>query len=210
MRHDSDMATPRRARVETTGERAAVTPLELFFDLVFVFALTQVTDLMAEDPTVGNVVRGVLMLGVLWWSWTGYAWLGNVARADEGVIRIAMFIAMGGVFVAAITIPEAFDDGPGGLHGPTVFAVCYFVVRLVHIFMFWIVSREDRQLRGQILRWVPSMVLGTVLLLIAAQTPARRRRCSGSPRCSATTWAPTWRARAGGWPRRATSPSGTG
>ncbi len=156
--------------METTGERAAVTPLELFFDLVFVFALTQVTDLMAEEPTVGNVVRGVLMLGVLWWSWTGYAWLGNVARADEGIIRIAMFIAMGGVFVAAITIPEAFDDGPGGLHGPTVFAVCYFVVRLVHIFMFWIVSREDRQLRGQILRWVPSMALGTVLLLIAAQT----------------------------------------
>ena len=107
------MATPRRARVEATSERAVVTPLELFFDLVFVFALTQVTDLMAEDPTVGQVFRGVLMLGVLWWSWTGYAWLGNIARADEGIIRVAMFAAMGAVFVAAITIPEAFDDGPG-------------------------------------------------------------------------------------------------
>ena len=138
--------------MEATGERTVVTPLELFFDLVFVFALTQVTDLMAEDPTVGHVLRGVLMLGVLWWCWTGYAWLGNIARADEGIIRIAMFASMGGVFVIAITIPEAFDDGPGGLHGPTVFAVCYLVVRLVHVFMFWIISREDREFRGQLLR----------------------------------------------------------
>ena len=164
------MATPRRARVETTGDRTAVTPLELFFDLVFVFAITQITDLMAEDPTVGDVFRGVLVIGVLWWTWVGYSWLGNIARADEGIIRVGMFVAMGGVFVAAITIPEAFDDGPGGLHGPTVFAVCYFVVRLVHLFLFWIVSREDRVLRGQVLRWAPSMVVGTVLLLIAAQT----------------------------------------
>jgi low temperature requirement protein LtrA len=107
---------------------------------------------------------------VLWWTWVGYSWLGNIARADEGIIRLAMFVAMGGVFIIAITIPEAFDDGPGGLHGPTVFAIAYFAIRLVHLFMFWIVSREDRVLRGQVLRWVPSVVLGTALLLIAAQT----------------------------------------
>jgi low temperature requirement protein LtrA len=128
--------------------------LELFFDLVFVFAITQITDLMAEDPTVTQVTRGVLLLGVLWWIWVGYAWLGNIVRADEGLIRVAMFVAMGGVFVAAITVPEAFDDGPGGLFGPAVFAFCYFAVRLVHLFMFWIVSREDGELRGQVLRFV--------------------------------------------------------
>lgn len=164
------MATPRRARVEATGERAAVTALELFFDLVFVFAITQVTDLMAADPTVGHVVRGVLVLGVLWWSWTAYAWLGNIARADEGIIRVAMFAAMGAVFVAAITIPEAFDDGPGGLFGPAVFAFCYLALRLVHVFMFWIVSREDREFRGQVVRFIPTTAVATVLLLIAAQS----------------------------------------
>ncbi len=170
MRHDPGMATPRRARVEATGERAVVTPLELFFDLVFVFAITQITDLMADDPTVEQVLRGVLMLGVMWWSWTGYAWLGNIARADEGIIRLAMFVAMGAMFVASITISEAFDDGPGGLHGPTVFALCYLAVRLVHIFMFWIISREDREFRVQVLRFIPSMVVATTLLLVAAQT----------------------------------------
>ncbi|MFR9801956.1 low temperature requirement protein A [Pseudonocardia sp. RS010] len=163
------MVTPRRARVEAVGEGAAVTTLELFFDLVFVFALTRVTDWMADDPTAEVVLRGMLILVVMWWSWVGYSWLGNVAKADEGVIRVGMLIAMAGVFLASIAIPEAFDDLPGGLSGPVVFAVAYFVVRIVHLAMFWICSREDPQLRGQIVRWIPSVLLGTVLLLLASQ-----------------------------------------
>ena len=126
------MVTPRRTRVETVGEGAAVTTLELFFDLVFVFALTRVTDWMADDPTAETVLRGMLILVVMWWSWVGYSWLGNVAKADEGLIRVGMLVAMAGVFLASITIPEAFDDLPGGLSGPVVFAVAYFVVRIVH------------------------------------------------------------------------------
>jgi low temperature requirement protein LtrA len=170
MRHDRRMATPRRARVEAVGADASVTPLELFFDLVFVFALTQITDLMAADPSVEGLVRGTLVLAVLWWCWVGYAWLCNVAKADEGVIRLAMFLAMGVLFVAAITIPEAFDDGPGGLFGPAVFAFCYLGVRVVHVVMFLIVAREDPVLRRQVFRFVPSMTIGTALLLLASQT----------------------------------------
>ncbi|MGH3999074.1 MAG: low temperature requirement protein A, partial [Pseudonocardiaceae bacterium] len=105
VRHHRCMATPRRARIEAVGERATVTPLELFFDLVFVFALTRVTDWMADEPTVTNVVRGILILTVMWWSWVTYAWLGNVVKADEGVIRVGMFVAMAVMFVGAITIP---------------------------------------------------------------------------------------------------------
>ena len=85
-------------------------------------------------------------------------------------MRVALFVAMAAVFVQAITIPEAFDDLPGGLYGPTVFACGYFVVFAVHIVMFWLASRDDPQLRGQVLRFLPSMVAGTVLLLIASQT----------------------------------------
>ncbi|MCO1655054.1 low temperature requirement protein A [Pseudonocardia sp. S2-4] len=152
------------------GERAVATPIELFFDLVFVFALTRVTDWMAEDPTVVHVVRGILIITVMWWCWIGYAWLCNVVKADEGIMRVGLFLAMGAMFIGAITIPEAFDDLPGGLHGPTVFAFCYFAVRAVHIAMFWIASADDAQLRGQVLRFLPSMLGGTVLLLVAAQT----------------------------------------
>jgi low temperature requirement protein LtrA len=164
------MATPRRRRFETVSEGATVTTLELFFDLVFVFALTRVTDWMAEDTSAEAVLRGVLILIVLWWAWVAYSWLGNVAKADEGVIRLSMFLAMVAVFVGAITIPEAFHDLPGGLSGPVVFAVAYFCVRVVHLAMYWVCSGEDSQLRGQIVRVVPSAVLGTALLLVASQT----------------------------------------
>ena len=165
------MSIPRRGRrLEAVDEREAVTPLELFFDLVFVFALTQVTEFMAEEAHAVDVLRGVLAIAVLWWCWIGYSWLCSLLRAEQGLMRLGLFAAMAALFVQAITIPEAFDDLPGGLHGPMVFACCYFVVRAVHIAMFWLASREDQQLRGQILRFLPSMLAGTILLLIASQT----------------------------------------
>ncbi|NLU83416.1 low temperature requirement protein A [Rhodococcus sp. HNM0569] len=143
--------------------------LELFFDLVFVFAVTRVTDLMADEPDGRNILHGVLAMAVLWWSWVGYAWLGNLVRADEGIVRVVMFTGMGAMFIAAITIPEAFDDLPGGLDGPLVFALAYFVVRLVHLVFFWFLSHDDPQLRRQLMRFAPSMAVGTVALVTASQ-----------------------------------------
>ena len=69
-------------------EEARVTPLELFFDLVFVLALTQCTALMADEPTWKGLAKGLLVLGVLWWSWVGYAWLTSVVDPEEGVVRL--------------------------------------------------------------------------------------------------------------------------
>ncbi|MGL4178633.1 MAG: low temperature requirement protein A, partial [Dermatophilaceae bacterium] len=160
----------RSPRVRVTSEGASVTPLELFFDLVFVFALTQVTALLADDPTLRGLVRGVLLLGVLWWCWVGYSWLSNLAQADEGVVRPAMFAGMATMFVAALAIPEAFDDRPGGLSGPVAFAVCYLMFRLVHLGLLWVVGAGDRELHRQLLRFVPSLAIGTSMLLVAANT----------------------------------------
>lgn len=160
------------------GEDSSVTQLELFFDLVLVFAFTMVTDLAAEEPTAVNMLRSLLVLAVLWWVWIDYAWLGNVIRADEGVTRVAIFVAMGGGFVAAITIPEAFHDMPGGWYGPLVFAMAYLLVRMVHLVMFWLASVEDPQLRGQVLRWaLGSITVGTTLLVIAAMTSGTLQIC---------------------------------
>ncbi|WP_031939236.1 low temperature requirement protein A [Prescottella defluvii] len=163
------MDLTRRLTTRPTEERASVSPLELFFDLVFVFALTRVTDLMADDPRGITLLHGVLVMAVLWWSWVGYSWLANLVRADEGVVRVVMLAAMSAVFIVALTIPEAFDDLPGGLDGPIVFALGYFAVRLLHILMFLVISRDDPQLRGQVMRFVPSMLAGTTFLLIASQ-----------------------------------------
>lgn len=123
------MSTPRHPRILAVVEESRVTPIELFFDLVFVFSITQVTALMANDLTAHGVIRGLLVLALLWWCWVGYAWLGNVVRADEGVGRVAMFSAMGAMFVLALSVPEAFDDLPGGLTGPVVVALAYLAVR---------------------------------------------------------------------------------
>jgi low temperature requirement protein LtrA len=155
--------------MEVVSEDASVTPLELFFDLVFVFGLTQVTALMAENLSAQGLVRGLLVLGLLWWSWVGYAWLGNVVRADEGAARLALLGAMAAMLVLALTIPEAFNDLPGGLPGPVVVGLCYFSFRALHLILFWIISRGDEGLRRQVIRFTPSMLGGTLLLLLASR-----------------------------------------
>lgn len=148
---------------------ARVTPLELFFDLVFVFALTQVTAFMADELSWQGILRGVLVIMLLWWAWTGYAWLANVASAEERPIKLAILTGMAAMFVLALCIPEAFDDLPGGLRGPVVLAICYLLFRLMHLVMFLIISREDRELRRQVLRFALSAVAGSVVLLVASQ-----------------------------------------
>jgi len=167
--------TPRHPRLQSVSEEAKVTPIELFFDLVFVFSLTQVTALMADDLTVRGMVRGLLVLALLWWCWVGYAWLGNVVQADEGVGRLTMFGAMAAMFVMALTVPEAFDDIEGGLAGPVVLAFAYLAVRLLHLTIFWLAAGagHDYALRGQLLRFAPSVLGSTALLLVASQLEGR-------------------------------------
>lgn len=150
-------------------EQARVTPLELFFDLVFVFALTQVTAFMADQLSWQGILRGVLMLMLLWWAWTGYAWLANVASAEERPIKLVILGAMSAMFLLALCIPEAFDDAPGGLSGPVLLAISYLLVRLMHFVMFLIVSREDAGLRSQVFRFAPSVVASSAVLLVASQ-----------------------------------------
>jgi len=163
------VSAPRHARFEAVPEEARVTPIELFFDLVFVFSLTQVTTLIASDLTVHGLIRGLLVLGLLWWCWVGYAWLGNVVRADEGAGRVAMFGAMAAMFVLALSVPEAFDDLLGGLDGPVVLALSYLAVRLLHLAIFLLASGDDAGLRRQVLRFAPSVLGSTALLLVASQ-----------------------------------------
>jgi low temperature requirement protein LtrA len=141
--------------------QASVTPLELFFDLVFVFELTQVTAFMADELSWQGILRGVLVIMLLWWAWTGYAWLANVSSAEERPIKLAILAGMAAMFVLALCIPEAFDDLPGGLRGPVVLAVCYALFRLMHLVMFLIISREDPELRKQVLRFGLSAAAGT-------------------------------------------------
>jgi low temperature requirement protein LtrA len=100
-----------------TGEDDTATTFELFFDLVYVFAMTEVTGYMVHAHDALGVLQGLLVLALLWWTWCAYAWLGNQARADTGVVRGAMAVAMAALFVVALTIPEAWDDAEGASTG---------------------------------------------------------------------------------------------
>ena len=138
--------------VRSDDEEARVSPLELFFDLVFVFALTQVTAFMADDPTFAGMGRGMVILALLWWGWGGYAWLTSTVDPELWRPRLVMFAAMGAFLVVALATPEAFG-GDGVLWG-----IAYFVARLLHAQLFWVAARGDAALR----RLVPSLVLSAV------------------------------------------------
>jgi len=149
---------------------AGVAPLELYFDLVFVFALTQITILMAHDIGPESMIRGALILGLLWSGWAGYSWLGNLAVTHSVAVRNLLLAAMSASFVLALSIPEAFHDAPGGLNGPVVVAVCYFVFRALHLCMYWMLSAADPAMRVQLVRFAPAVLTGTALMFAAAGT----------------------------------------
>jgi low temperature requirement protein LtrA len=138
-----------------------VTPLELFFDLVFVFAMTQVTILLADDPTWGGVLRGMLVLAAVWWAWTGYAWLTSAIDVDEGGVRLIVLASMGAMLLVALAVPGAFGDDA------VLFGAAYLVVRLLHLLLSAIVARDDPERIGALLRFAPTAVLGASLLVLA-------------------------------------------
>lgn len=136
---------------ETSREGDRVTTLELFFDLVYVFAFTQVTYLMSHGEAPVSIAEGLITLGLLWWSWTSYSWLSNQAHADRGIIRTALIVAMAAMFIVSLVIPEAFHDLEGGLYAPLVFAAAYAVARVVHIAVYIVAAGSDAVLRRQII-----------------------------------------------------------
>jgi len=138
-----------------------VTPLELFFDLAFVFGITQVTSLLADDPTWGGVLRGMLVLAALWWAWAVYAWLTSAMDVDEGGVRLTMLASMGAMLVVALAVPGAF----GG--DAVLFGVAYLLVRLLHVVLSAIVVRDDPDRRGAFLRFAPTAIFGPLLLVLA-------------------------------------------
>ena len=148
----------------TLRQTERVTALELFFDLVFVLAITQCTALMAREPTWTGLGKGVLVLGVLWWSWVGYAWLTSVVDPEEGAVRLVMFVVMAALLVAALCVPDAFGDTA------LLFACAYGIVRFGQIALFLLASRDDPALRRSVSGLAGGTALGVGLLVAAAFT----------------------------------------
>ena len=146
--------------METVDEKR-VAPLELFFDLVFVFALTQVTALMAAHPSWSSLGEGMLVLSALWWAWAAYAWLTNYVAAEEDRERLLILAVMGAFLITALAVPEAFGDDA------LVFALAYAAARWLHIFIF-AEANEDVDAGEAIRRLSRTALPAPALLIVAA------------------------------------------
>jgi low temperature requirement protein LtrA len=160
----SPVSSPARRLTAALRESERVTPLELFFDLVFVLALTQCTALISASLTWDAALKGLLVLGMLWWSWVGYAWLTSTVDPEEGSVRLVMFASMAAFLVAALCVPQAFGSKA------LLFACAYAVVRLAHIALYMIASREDPELRRSVIGLAVSSAVGAGLLIVASFT----------------------------------------
>jgi low temperature requirement protein LtrA len=121
----------------STAETAEVTRLELFFDLVFVFTITQFTTVLVRRPSLTGVAQAAVMLAIVWWMYGGYAWLTNLVPPDGTARRLAMVAGMISYLVLALSIPRAFEGR--GLD----FGLAYLLVVIVHGGLFT-VSTEVR------------------------------------------------------------------
>jgi low temperature requirement protein LtrA len=157
-----------RLRIAAVDQEHGVTPRELFFDLVFVFAFTQVTTLLAHDPTFAGIGRGVLVLAALWWAWAGYAALTNTVDPEMGPVGAALLAALTAMFVAALAVPHAFGDTG------VLFGVAFFVVCAMHLAVYALAGRGDPGLLGAVLRLAPWELLGAALIVVAGFTDGAR------------------------------------
>ncbi len=160
---------------------------------------------MVDHPTWAGVAQGLLVLGVLWWAWTGYAWLTSVIDPEEGIVRLLFFVAMARCSSPPSACPTAFGSGA------LLFACAYGVVRGAHIALFLIASRDDPQLRRSVVGLAGQHADRHRLAARgrARWAAARAGRCG----CSRSAW--TWPGRTSSAPTAgsscpATSPSATG
>jgi low temperature requirement protein LtrA len=123
---------------ETGGQPARVGFIELFFDLVFVFAITQISHALLENLTWPGLLQGVILLGAVWWSWIDTSWITNWLDPEKPVVRLLMFALMGAGLVMSTSLPEAFGDK--GL----VFAGAFAAVQVGRgLFTLWAVRRVE-------------------------------------------------------------------
>ncbi|HEY2542498.1 MAG TPA: low temperature requirement protein A [Gaiellaceae bacterium] len=146
-----------------------VSPVELFFDLVFVFGFTQVTTLWLEHPSWGGLARGLLVLAVLWWAWASFAWLTNSADAESGLVTSALLLSTSGLFVAALAVPGAFAAQR------FVFGIAFFLVLALFVALYALVSKGEPDMLAAVVRMTRTAVPGVGIVLAAGFVPAHWR-----------------------------------
>jgi low temperature requirement protein LtrA len=160
-RPPDDLAAAGPGPVSSGGGPLRVSTLELFFDLVFAFTLTQLTELLVGNLSVAGAAQVVLVFGVLWWMYGGYAWLTNNRAPDRTVQRLLLLVGMAGFLVAGLAIPHGF--GPHETGSRLALGLGYLLVVVVHSALFYRVNKN-------ILRVTPFNLAAALLTIVAAFT----------------------------------------
>ena len=153
------MATAATRSLYTEVEQGAAF-VELFFDLVFVFAITQVTSLVLNDLTLAGIGKAVLIFWMIWWGWTQFTWALNPANTDHAMVRLWTLVAAGVAFIMAVSVGDAFGDG--GL----LFAGTYVVVRLIGLGLFYKISTEQPELSAAVRHFTLRSLGGLALAIL--------------------------------------------
>ena len=144
--------------LEITDERRT-TPVELLWDLVFVFAITQVTTLLWRDLTWGGFGRAMLVLALVWWAWSAYVWAANAQESNSATLRACLLISAVSIFITGLSIPHAFGSEA------TLFVVTYAVVRFLHLGLYADASRKGSAKWSAIAGFALTVTIGMALLL---------------------------------------------
>ena len=135
------------------------TPVELLWDLVFVFAITQVTTLLWRDLTWRGFGRAMLVLALVWWAWSAYVWAANAQVADSPTLRACLLISSVAIFITGLSVPHAFGSEA------TLFAVSYAVVRFLHLALYADASRRGNASWSAIVGFAVTVTIGMALLI---------------------------------------------
>ena len=124
------------ARASLAAAERRTTPVELLWDLAFVFAVTQVTHFLLFHLTWGGFLRGMILLALIWWAWSAFVWAANAQEEDSGTMQLALLASLVLIFIAGLAVPQAFGEEA------TLFALTYCGVRLIHLALYVDASRR--------------------------------------------------------------------
>jgi low temperature requirement protein LtrA len=148
--------------MDTTASERRTSPVELLWDLVFAFAVTQVITLLVNDASWRGFGRSMLALALVWWAWSAFVWVANAFDYEERTLRLVLLVAMGFIFVAGLALPHAFKD-----HAP-LFATTYAVVRLLHLGLYAEASRRGNASWSAIAGFAVTVAIGMALLILGS------------------------------------------
>ncbi|MDQ6804761.1 MAG: low temperature requirement protein A [Actinomycetota bacterium] len=144
------------------SDERLTSPVELLWDLVFVFAVTQVTTLLALNLSWALLGRSLLVLALVWWAWSAFVWAANAEDAESPTLRAALLVALLAIFIVGLTIPEAFGSES------LLFALAYAAVRILHLGLYADASRRGHASWEAIAGFAVTVAVGMALLIVGA------------------------------------------